>query len=358
MKKNIKLLVLYSAMINGFTALQSSEQEVKAGNILRENAKTIFGETASSSDDPINISYEVHRYVKRIAPIARDCDILIDNLRHYRNILYSRPFTNNSDSKIPHHKQLAINMPFFRNSSGDMTTTNPLLVQKRKVDLMTTPLHYAFDCYKKAQTKEQQLSTDENIRLLIEHGANVNARDYKTERPLHRAHKNTHIILLIQHGAFKDIRDGKGRTPLFKQLEEQRPFLAQCLLLMGAEMHKPDQLGNTVFHLAADMYPIGLIHFLSFHMLKQNNCIISSPNKNKIRPLDIAYRKKNLKMASLIKNIIMSLFCQAIDQQQLNRVKKLWRENSDWLRVHIPSLLSSGDKNRCMRYLKEVCKEE
>jgi len=361
MKKNIKILLFCSTVIGGSTVLQSSEQEIKAINILRENAKIIFNETSPVNDYPTNISCEMRRYVERVAPIAHDCDILIDGLRNYRNILYSRPLINTRDSsttQIPHQKHLSINMAFFRDSSGDMTTTNPLLVQKGEMDLMTTPLHYAFDCYKKAKTKEQQLSADANIRLLIEHGANVNARDYKQQTPLHKAHKHSHIALLIQHRAFRDAQDSKGRTPLLKQLKKERLFLAQNLLIMKATIHIPDELGNTAFHFAAKQNNIGIIHYLAYYMLKGNNWIISQPNNNNERPLDIANRKGNHKIASLIENIIMNLFSEAILQQQLKRVKKLWRENSDWLSISIPSPLGNSSKNKCVNYLERVCKEE
>jgi ankyrin repeat protein len=70
-----------------------------------------------------------------------------------------------------------------------------------------TPLHWA------AGTGKYEM-----MRILLEHGANVNARDKDGATPLHRASQNLHItamkILVEEYKADINARDANGFTPL------------------------------------------------------------------------------------------------------------------------------------------------
>ena len=80
------------------------------------------------------------------------------------------------------------------------------------------------------------------IRLLLDHGANPNARDDDGSTPLH--HSSWWIggvqgtvegtRLLLKYGAIIDAEDNEGRTPLQLALEQDRQDMAICLREHGA----------------------------------------------------------------------------------------------------------------------------
>ena len=83
------------------------------------------------------------------------------------------------------------------------------------------------------------------MRLLLNHGANPNARDNNDSTPLHHsswwreagyATQGTveDTRLLLKYGAIVDSEDNKGRTPLQLALEHDRQDMATCLREHGA----------------------------------------------------------------------------------------------------------------------------
>jgi ankyrin repeat protein len=56
----------------------------------------------------------------------------------------------------------------------------------------------------------------DNLQLLIEKGADVNAKNRRSSTPLHWAiHDEAKVKLLLASGANVNARQGQGRTPLF-----------------------------------------------------------------------------------------------------------------------------------------------
>ncbi len=91
----------------------------------------------------------------------------------------------------------------------------------------STALHNAAGCHEL-----------EILRLLLRHGANLEARDSQGLTPLHYATlANTMepLRLLLEAGANPHARDKKGRTPLFYGVQYECPECAELLLEAGAE---------------------------------------------------------------------------------------------------------------------------
>lgn len=97
----------------------------------------------------------------------------------------------------------------------------------------------------------------ECVRLLVEHGANVNAKNMKFQVPIHMAAKAQSvecIDLLIKSGADVNARDIDDRTPLHTAISHKT--LNVCLAvdaLLGyhAKVNVQDHYGFTPLHLAA-----------------------------------------------------------------------------------------------------------
>jgi len=72
----------------------------------------------------------------------------------------------------------------------------------------------------------------EVARLLLEHSADVNARDDDGWTPLHFAAYNDHVDvaeLLLRHGADAGARDNEGLTPLDVALRTEHAEVARVI---------------------------------------------------------------------------------------------------------------------------------
>ena len=106
-----------------------------------------------------------------------------------------------------------------------------------------TPLH-------KAANKGHRIV----VKLLINRGADPNARDPYGETPLQTAafygHKDA-VKLLLNGGADPNGSDENGETPLHAAERYSRKEVVQLLLQEGAEVNKPNKNGLTPLHYAA-----------------------------------------------------------------------------------------------------------
>lgn len=72
-------------------------------------------------------------------------------------------------------------------------------------------------CNKANSLLIQRLGTEKVARLLIQHGANVDAQNVLTQRPLHLAVEYGHEQIvndLLKNGAERNARTKNGETPL------------------------------------------------------------------------------------------------------------------------------------------------
>ncbi|KAK1770501.1 ankyrin repeat-containing domain protein [Phialemonium atrogriseum] len=95
-----------------------------------------------------------------------------------------------------------------------------------------------------------------HLALLVEKGAEIDAKDGYGKTPLHWAAKNGHKAiarLLVEKGAEIDAKDGyDGRTPLHWAAKNGHEAIARLLVEKGAEIDTKDVDNRTPLHLAAE----------------------------------------------------------------------------------------------------------
>ena len=104
----------------------------------------------------------------------------------------------------------------------------------------STPLHYALS---------KDAGTPELAKLLIDAGADVDARGEGGERPLHKAVRRLEALrLLLDEGAYPDYGDDLGRTPLHHAVAMDHAESVTALVRAGADPDRRDDHGNTPLH--------------------------------------------------------------------------------------------------------------
>ena len=120
-----------------------------------------------------------------------------------------------------------------------------------------TPLHMA--CHNKRGSAA-------SVRLLLEHGANLNVSDTMGRTPLHNACRirNTECVrILLNHEAVDlDKSDCDGRTALHEAVRDMEGVSARLLLETGADPHKQDNMGYTPLIVARNRGFHGILDLL------------------------------------------------------------------------------------------------
>ena len=101
------------------------------------------------------------------------------------------------------------------------------------------------------------------VRLLLQRGAAVNPGPQPARSPLHWTASRGNVDgmdLLLEAGAEVDARDNQGRTPLMQCCYSAT---AARLLAAGADLNAADRDGNTALHIAAEMCRPALVRLLA-----------------------------------------------------------------------------------------------
>jgi ankyrin repeat protein len=123
----------------------------------------------------------------------------------------------------------------------------------------------------------------ELTRVLLEHGANVNARDKRRRTPLYLASdwgKPAVVQVLLRHGADVNARDKDNEAPLQRAKVKE---VAQILLEHGADANSLETRNRTQLHLASENGRVALVQVLLEHGVDAN-----ARDANDVTPLHLA----------------------------------------------------------------------
>ena len=151
----------------------------------------------------------------------------------------------------------------------------------------TTPLHRA------AADGEP-----EAVTLLLDGGAEIEARNENGGTPLHVAVENNEpevVALFLDRGADIEARTDNGRMPLHVAAGNNEPKVVALLLDKGADIHAGSTIGSTPLHFAAGYNKPEVVALL----LDEGANIEARTEKGRT-PLHIAARYNNLEVVALL----------------------------------------------------------
>ncbi|KAI8497124.1 hypothetical protein Bbelb_250730 [Branchiostoma belcheri] len=124
------------------------------------------------------------------------------------------------------------------------------------------------------------------VKLLIQHGADVGAKDKYGQTALHLAsrHGRTWVVeMLIQHGADVKARNNHGRTALHLASGAGQTGVVELLIKHGADVGARDKNGRTALHLASGGGQTWVVK-----LLIQHGADVQARDKDGKTPLDLA----------------------------------------------------------------------
>ncbi len=202
-----------------------------------------------------------------------------------------------------------------------MLQKNPALANARN-DRDMMPLHVVSTHWVVDDAAATQIA-----KLLVAAGADVNARSFSKQTPLHLAvteGRQEIVALLLDHGADLNALDWKGMTPLDRAAEARDPRPADMLRAKGAK--------RSIFSAAE----LGETKTVS-ELLSRDVSLLNARDPDGRTPLEIAATKRHSQLVQLLLSYQpqMDIFLAAT-AGQLSLVEKLLQEN--------PRLVNAGNE--------------
>ncbi len=143
----------------------------------------------------------------------------------------------------------------------------------------------------------------EAVEAMIAEDPNlVNEPGFKDMTPLHYAASRGRAEVagfLIEHGADLDARNSTGLTPLHGAAWWNRTNVAEILLEAGADIEARDHFGDTPLHTAATQGRVPVINLLA-----QHGADIEARNDEGLTPRELAVRHRNDQAVSRLDELL------------------------------------------------------
>ncbi|QYT04588.1 hypothetical protein H0G86_011490 [Trichoderma simmonsii] len=214
-----QLLIVHYLLQNGISALRSGEGDhpaicAAASNGFVEIVRTLLRNGADINAKDINRQTPLHHATK-------------NEMFHVANTLLN-PRTWASNTQEPANVNAVDSSRYtplhFAAMSGNIRITELLVRSKPDLSARSrqgeTPLHLA--------TKSPEI-----VKILLNHGAKVNAVDISEQTPLHITSKTGCVEAarkLIENGADTEAVDINGKTPLYYAIENQHIPIIEAIL--------------------------------------------------------------------------------------------------------------------------------
>ena len=212
-------------------------------------------------------SYQEESYQEESNAVARTVEVLLEYGADVmaRDDTFSMPLHLTLSQGSPEIARLLIEHGADVNApDGDDMT--PLHLTLHHVSVNT-----GASCYSTGRTdvKEQGLaprmkSDVKTVQALLDHGADVTARDNTRSTPLHLASAREPpaiVQLLIEHGADVNVPDGNHKTPLHLAMRGHLET-ARLLIERGAYVNALDGDHSTPLHLASSILRLEIMRLL------------------------------------------------------------------------------------------------
>ncbi|MBO7081692.1 MAG: ankyrin repeat domain-containing protein [Neisseriaceae bacterium] len=150
-----------------------------------------------------------------------------------------------------------------------------------------------------------------NTLGLLKSGADANVRNHGGETPLMVLafhHDNPEIAkILIDHGADIEAKDNSNDTPVIEAAWGGRPNLTKLLIEKGAKVNAQSANGKTPLHWASENLPNGSPSITAegrlavVQILLENKANVNAKDSQGYTPLDLATKSEKSDIASLLK---------------------------------------------------------